>query len=136
MAQKTELAEILRKTAEMFPRRGLVLLFSDLFVPRAGLWQGLKALRSCGHDVLIFHILDPEELDFTFQGPTRFEGLEMPDFLRCNPRALREGYLEAIHGYLEEIRRGCTDGKMDYSLVRTTDSLDKTLSQMLLKRLK
>ncbi|MDO4585418.1 MAG: DUF58 domain-containing protein [Planctomycetia bacterium] len=135
-AKKTEISEILRKTAEMFPRRGLILLFSDLFVPRTELWQGLKALRSRGHDVLVFHILDPEELDFTFQGPTRFEGLEMPDILRCNPRALREGYLAEMQTYLEEIRRGCAEGEMDYALVRTTDSLDKTLSRMLLKRLK
>jgi hypothetical protein len=51
--------------------------------------------------------MDDDELDFPFARPARFEGLELPDHLTCNPRALREGYLEALGTYLEEIRRGC-----------------------------
>ena len=50
-------------------------------------------------------MLDDDELDFPFTGPTRFEGMETADQLRCNPRALREGYLTALNGYLEEVRR-------------------------------
>ncbi|MDO4628724.1 MAG: DUF58 domain-containing protein, partial [Planctomycetia bacterium] len=87
---------VLTRTAEVFPKRGMVCLFSDLFAPREELWRGLKLLRSRGHDVIIFHVMDDDELDFTFQGPTRFQGLEMPKSLRCNPRALRAGYLEAV----------------------------------------
>ena len=131
---KTEIESTLMKAAEVFPRRGMVLIFSDLFAPREGLWKGLKRLRSCGHDVILFHVLDDDELEFTFSGPTQFEGLEVPQKLRCNPRALRDGYLEALHAFLDEVRIGCAANQVDYTLVRTTDAFDLTLSRMLLKR--
>ena len=82
---------VLRRAAERFPRPGLMVLVSDLLVERDGLFKGLKLLRSRGHDVIVFHVMDDDELDFPFNGPTRFEGLELPDHLACNPRALREG---------------------------------------------
>ena len=85
----------------------MMILISDLLVDRAGLFKGLKLLRQRGHDVLVFHVMDDDELDFPFNGPTRFEGLELPEHLACNPRALREGYLEALHAFLDEVRRGC-----------------------------
>lgn len=132
--EKTSLESVLTRTAELFPRRGMVCLFSDLFVPRQELWKGLKLLRSQGHDVLVFQILDDDELEFTFQGPTRFQGLELPDALRCNPRALREGYLEALNAFLEEVRLGCASNQVDYALIRTSDPLDQTLAKVLLKR--
>lgn len=132
--QGTDLGSVLLQAAEKFPRRGLVCLFSDLFAPRPELWKSLKLLRSRGHDILVFHILDDDELEFTFQGPTRFLGLEGHDALRCNPRALRDGYLEAMGEFLDEIRHGCAANQTDYALVRTSDPFDKTLSSVLLKR--
>ncbi|KKK70621.1 hypothetical protein LCGC14_2922140, partial [marine sediment metagenome] len=121
---KTDLYPILRNVAENYPRRGLMVLVSDLLVERDGLFRGLKLLRSRGHDVMVFHVMDDDELDFPFTGPTRFEGLEVPEQLRCNPRALREGYLEALGTYLEEVRRGCVRNRVDYSLLRTSEPLD------------
>ncbi len=105
---KTNLYQILRNVAENYPRRGLMVLVSDLLVKREGLFQGLRLLRSRGHDIMVFHVLDDDELDFPFTGPTRFEGMETADQLRCNPRALREGYLAALEEYLEEVRLGCS----------------------------
>lgn len=132
--EKTSMGDVLSRAAELYPRRGMVCLFSDLFVPREEFWKGLKLLRSRGHDVMVFQILDDDELDFTFQGPTRFQGLELPQSLRCNPRALRAGYLEAINAFLEEIRRGCASNQVDYVQVRTSDPFDQTLAKALLKR--
>ena len=54
-----------------------MVLVSDLLADRAGLFRGLRLLRQRGHDVLVFHVMDDEELDFPFNGPTRFEGLEI-----------------------------------------------------------
>jgi len=133
--EKTDLRHVLRGAAETYPRRGLMVLISDLLADRAGLFRGLRLLRSRGHDVLVFHILDDDELDFPFDGPTRFEGLESPDALRCNPRALREGYLAALGAYLEEIRRGCAQNNVDYALLRTSQPLDAALSAFLSNRL-
>jgi uncharacterized protein (DUF58 family) len=133
-AEKTNLAPILRGAAENFPRRGLMILVSDLLVERDGLFKGLKLLAQHGHDVLVFHVMDDEELDFPFAGPTRFEGLELAQQLSCNPRALREGYLESLNKYLDEVRRGCAECGVDYALVRTSASLDAMLARFLSNR--
>ena len=132
--EKTEMQSILRGAAESYPRRGLLILISDLLVDRVGLFKGLKLLRQHGHDVLVFHVMDDEELDFSFNGPTRFEGLELPQQLACNPRALRDGYLEALGAYLEEVRRGCARDGVDYVLLRTSQPLDAALAAFLSHR--
>lgn len=132
---KTDLYQILRNVAESSPRRGLMVLVSDLLVDRPGLFRGLRLLRSRGHDVMVFHILDDDELDFPFNGPTRFDGLEVPEQLRCNPRALRDGYLAAMNVYLDEVRRGCSAHNVDYALLRTSEPLDAALAAYLSNRL-
>jgi uncharacterized protein (DUF58 family) len=133
-ADKTDISVALRSVAESIPRQSVVVLISDLLVDRKDLWEGLKLLRSRGHDLLIFHVLDDDELDFTFTGATKFEGMEDDHFLRCNPRALREGYLEAIHEYLEDVRHGCARLDADYELLRTRMPLDAALSAFLARR--
>jgi uncharacterized protein (DUF58 family) len=132
---KTDIGIILRNAAESAPRRGLMVLISDLLAPREGLLRGLKVLRSRGHDVMVFHVLDDDELDFPFNGPTRFDGLESAEQLRCNPRALREGYLAALNAYLEEVRRGCAKHNVDYAMLRTSQPLDAALTAYLSNRL-
>jgi uncharacterized protein (DUF58 family) len=132
--EKTDLQPIFRAAAETYPRRGLMILVSDLLVDRAGLFKGLKLLRQHGHDVIVFHVMDDKELDFPFTGPTRFEGLELPQHLSCNPRALREGYLNALGIYLDEVRRGCAQGEVDYVLLRTSQPLDAALAAFLSNR--
>ncbi len=133
--EKTDLYQVLRKAAESYPRRGMMILVSDLLVERDGLFRGLRLLRSRGHDIMVLHVMDDDELDFPFSGPTRFEGLELPQHLSCNPRALREGYLAALGNYLEEVRRGCVSHGVDYSLVRTSQPLDAALAAYLSNRL-
>jgi uncharacterized protein (DUF58 family) len=132
--EKTDLYPILRGAAETYPRRGLMILISDLLVERVGLFKGLKLLRQRGHDVIVFHVMDDDELDFSFNGPTRFEGLELPQHLACNPRALREGYLQALGNYLDEVRRGCSRDGVDYMLLRTSQPLDAALAAFLSHR--
>jgi uncharacterized protein (DUF58 family) len=134
-AHKTELAQILRGVAESYPRRGLMILVSDLLTDRASLGKGLKLLRQQGHDVMVLHVMDDDELDFPFNGPTRFEGLELADSLNCNPRALREGYLKALDDFLAEVRRTCSQNGVDYALVRTSQPLDAALAAYLNHRL-
>ncbi|MEQ8791192.1 MAG: DUF58 domain-containing protein [Pirellulaceae bacterium] len=134
-ADKTDMYGILRSAAESLPRRGMMILVSDLLVNPQSVLRGLKLLRQRGHDVLVFHVLDDDEIEFPFTGPTRFEGLETVDSLNCNPRALREGYLSALNQYLEEMRRGCAKNTVDYALVRTSDPLDAVLANYLSNRL-
>jgi uncharacterized protein (DUF58 family) len=132
---KTDMYAIFRQVAEGTPRRGMMILFSDLLADRDGTLRGLKMLRQRGHDLLVFHILDDDELDFPFAGPTRFEGLETADALNCNPRALREGYLEAMRQFLDRVRLDCAHNMIDYSLVRTSEPMDAALAAYLSNRL-
>ncbi|MCE5267338.1 MAG: DUF58 domain-containing protein [Planctomycetaceae bacterium] len=132
--EKTGMDSVLRNAAESYPRRGLMVVLSDLLVEREGLFRGLRLLRSRGHDVMVFHVLDDDELDFPFNGPTRFEGMEAAEQLRCNPRALREGYLASLGEYLEEVRHGCAQHNVDYALLRTSQPLDVALAAYLSKR--
>ena len=128
------LQDAFRETAETIRPNGLVILISDLLMQRDGLFQGLRYLRSYGHDVMIWHVLDDMELDFTFGGATRFEGLELPAHIRCDPRMLRKGYLEALNVYLDEVKWGCVGLQCDYALFRTGTPLDAALSAYLSRR--
>jgi hypothetical protein len=74
-------------------------------------------------------------MSFPFAGTTRFEGMEELPHLLCDPRALRDGYLEALEEYLTEVRRGCVGKGVDYVLVRTSDYLDAALSKFLHHRM-
>jgi uncharacterized protein (DUF58 family) len=132
---KTDMHALLRAVAESHPRRGMMILISDLLTDRDGLFKGLRFLRSRGHDILVFHVMDDDEIDFPFNGPTRFEGIELPGHLACNPRALRDGYLESLNRFLDEIRRGCVANRVDYALLRTSQPLDGAITTYLNARL-
>ena len=133
---KTNLYDILARVAETYPRRAMMVLLSDLLVDVDDAMRGLRLLRQRGHDVLVLHVLDDDELDFPFSRPARFEGLETPDHLSCNPRALREGYLEALDRFLANVRRGCARDGIDYMLVRTSTPLDAALNTFLSHRVR
>jgi uncharacterized protein (DUF58 family) len=130
----TAFLPVLRSLAETLPRRGMVAIVSDLLGDRDGVFQGLQFLRKRGHDLLVLHVLDDEELDFPFQGPTRFEGLELPDQINCNPRALREGYLAALGEFLADVRTRSAAARSDYALIRTGEPLDGALVKLLSRR--
>ena len=130
----TAFLPVLRGLAETLPRRGLVVVVSDLLGDREGVFQGLQLLRKRGHDIVLLHVMDDDELDFPFEGPTKFEGLEIPDHLACNPRALREGYLAAVGEFLAEARRRAASAACDYSLIRTGDPVDAALVKFLSRR--
>jgi len=126
-SRKTDIFEILKYVANEKTHRGMVVLISDLFVPRDGLFKGLRLLRRRGHEVLVFQVLDDQEIDFNFTGTTRFEGLEQSGQLVCDPRSLREGYLKAMHAFLDEIRRNCAGSVIDYQPIRTSEHIDAAL---------
>ena len=132
---KTDPGNVLRLIAEENYRRGLIVVVSDLLGDVASTLRGLRLLRQRGHDVLVLHVMDDDELDFPFDGPTRFEGLELPAYLNCNPRALREGYLAAVETFVSSLRHGCARDAVDYELIRTSQPLDAALAAFLSRRL-
>jgi uncharacterized protein (DUF58 family) len=130
---RTDLVRVAKQVGQAIPRRGLVLLVSDLLGVDS-LVEGLRVLRSRGHDVALFHVLHDDEIDFPFSGATRFEGLESDDMLNCNPRALREGYVKALDDFLAATRKACGRLSIDYIQVRTSDPLDALLARFLSHR--
>lgn len=134
-ADKTDLGDLLKQVAETYPRRGMVVIISDLFSDVDQTLRGLRLLRQRGHDVMVFHIMDDDELEFPFSGPTRFEGLESDDFINCNPRALRDAYLEAVEEFLKHVRRECAKQCVDYALIRTSEPLDAALATYITRRI-
>ena len=132
--EKTDTGRVFHELARRLTRRGVVAIFSDLFDDVEPLLSGLKHLRYRQHDVVLFHLFDPAELDFPFQQNTLFKGLEQFPEITTDPRAMRKAYLEEVHGYLEQIERQCRAFQIDHAIVRTTDSLDQVITTMIAKR--
>lgn len=132
--KKTDISQILKHALGAYPKRGMMVLISDLLVDADSLIDGLQMLKTRGHDVIVFHVMDDDELDFPFKGPTRFEGLESLEHITCNPRALRDDYLKALNQHLDKIRRGCAQRGISYSLFRTSQPLNSALAAFLNER--
>jgi uncharacterized protein (DUF58 family) len=131
----TSLANDLDELARRIKRRGLIILFSDCFddVPR--LAQSLRLLRSRRHEVLLFHVMSPEELSFSFQNWSRFESLEMDgQKLDLDPTTVRGGYLERVRSFLEGLQRACGEAACDYVPLSTDLPLGDTLADYLRRR--
>jgi uncharacterized protein (DUF58 family) len=135
-AAKTDLTSLLRSTADAIPRRGVVVLLSDLLCPLEGLDNGLALLRSKGIDVVVMHLLSDDEVDFPLEGATRFVSLEGHIELDANPLALRKEYLEALRRHLDTAESACARHGADYRLIRTSQPLDAVLVALLSSRMR
>src|SRR5436190_271223 len=133
--EKTSLAPIFHELAERINRRSIVVLLSDLFDDVHDIMAGLKHLRYKRHEVVVFHVMDAAELDFPFQEATLFRGLEQYPELLTDPRALRQGYLDQVAGFIGELKQGCRAQNMDYVQLRTDQDLGVALTSYLAHRL-
>ncbi|MEX0936731.1 MAG: DUF58 domain-containing protein [Pirellulales bacterium] len=133
---KTSTGAILHDLAERLTHRGIVVLISDLLDDVSSIVSGLQHLRYRRHDVVVLHVLDPAEVDFPFEGPTRFHGLEQAGHVLTDPQSLRAGYLRELREYLKAIRTGCRGLQADYLLIRTDQPLDVVLAGYLAARMK
>ncbi len=131
---KTDVEGVCHAMAEKISRRGLVCVVSDLLTDIESLMKGLQHFRHYGHEVIVLHVMDEDELTFPFQGNTMFRGLEETGRLLIEPRALRKGYLDSLNEFLREVQRRCIAARMDYKLISTNDHLDAALLAMLAAR--
>ncbi len=132
--EKSDLGLVFNDLAERFKKRGVVIVLSDLFDDVARIITGLKHFRHRRHEVIVFHVLDPAELDFPFRDTTLFKGLEgMPEIL-TDPHALKRAYQAELSSFLEELEKGCRMVDIDYVPLRTDQSLDVALSSYLASR--
>ncbi|MBI4579503.1 MAG: DUF58 domain-containing protein, partial [Planctomycetes bacterium] len=104
---ETSLADILHELARRFSRRGLMIIASDCFEDVDTLVRGLRHLRARGHDLLLLHVMAPEELSFAFDRWSRFKCLESGTTLDLDPAAIRRKYLGRVRAFLEQLRKGC-----------------------------
>ena len=128
---ETSAGSILQELAGSLKRKGLLLLVSDLLDKPEEVIRGLKQLRSKGNDLLVFHILDRDELEFPFKDPTLCLDMEEEIKLLTDPYAIRSAYLKAIHTLIENYRESCTQNLVDYSLLDTSTGLDRALVRYL-----
>ena len=122
--------------AERMKRRGLVILISDLMDDPEKLLMGLKHFRHRQHEVIVFHILDPHEIDLDYRDEVEFEDLESGQRIRLEPAFLREQYNSDVARWLERLERGCKNNQIDYNLLRTDTPFDQALTAYLGKRLR
>ena len=130
----TDLSKPLSRVAQIARRRGLMVLISDLLAPVDRLRRDLGMLRARGHDVMVFQILDPRELDFGFESPTRFEDMETGRQLDVDPAAAAEGYRKRLEQHLAEVRSACRDLGAEEFLFDTETPLDTALLAFLKRR--
>src|SRR5712692_8273081 len=94
--RRTDVSKPLHQLASSLTKRGMVVLISDLLDEPERVIRGLKHFQFRGTDVIVFHILDPDEIEFPFDRATRFEDLETGDEVMAVPAAVREHYLKQI----------------------------------------
>lgn len=131
----TRAGAVLHEVAEQFRKRGVVLVLSDLFDDVTAIRAGLRHLRHQRHDVAVWHVLDPAEIDFPFQQPVLFHGMEGGVRVATDPAPLQQAYQAELQTYLRALQGACQEQEIEYCLVRTDQPIDRSLSSFLASRM-
>jgi uncharacterized protein (DUF58 family) len=132
---ETSLAPIWHDLAGQLRRRGMVIILSDCFDQLGPLMRALMHFRHQRHEVLLFHILAPEEIEFPFKKWTQFRNLEVrADKLLVDPQRLRKEYLKNFETFCKQLRDQAGGMQIDYHLMRTDEPVDRALGVYLTKR--
>ncbi len=127
----TDLASALTQVAERAGRRGVVAIASDLLDLSDGALGPIAHLVTRGHDIVVLHVLSPDEIDLPFEGPARFVGLEGEPALDVDPEAVRRTYRDEVQRFIDESRQRCTAAGARYALARTDDPPEHVLAALL-----
>ncbi|MEY2742226.1 MAG: hypothetical protein RIS21_594 [Planctomycetota bacterium] len=135
-ASGTDLGALFEELAAKVRHRSLVVILSDLFDDRTKVLEGLARVAQRGHDAIVMHVLDPDELNFPFDRMTRFEALEAgPLPVTVDARALREAYLAEMSAFTNDIRARCLAAGVDHLLLDTGQDPGTALASYLARRL-
>jgi uncharacterized protein (DUF58 family) len=132
--QYTDPAQALEHAARRLNKRGLIVLVSDLLAPVEPFREGLKLLRGCGHDIIVFQVLDPSELTLDFGGPRLFEDLESRQQVYCDPERVRNEFTQRIAEHNRAIRKACDDIGAVFNQMITDQPLELALAEFLQAR--
>jgi len=133
-SKQTDVANTFHEMAERINRRGLIIVLSDLLDDPEKVLSGLKHFRHKGHDVIVFHILDPMEISFDFKRNALFKDLETNEKMTTQPWHIRVDYQKQLRKFINNYKRQCRINKIDYVLIDTSWDFDRALMEYLLKR--
>jgi uncharacterized protein (DUF58 family) len=128
------LVEPLRKLAEHFGRRGIVVVISDFYAEPEEVFDAVGPIRYRGNDVVLFHVLDPQEIDFGFTEASSFEDMESGDQMPIVPGKLAADYRDLIKAHIETLTKKAAQQPVDYMLLNTNMPLDFALFRFLSMR--
>lgn len=134
LGTRTEIGKPLHELAEHTTKRGFVVLISDLLDDTEAIINGLRHFRYQGHEVIVFHILDPQEVHFDFNDLVEFEDMETGEKLLIVSEAIKENYIENVNRFLATMKKECALLGIDYSLLTTDQPLDYALFNYLAAR--
>jgi len=131
---ETNLIPLLHELAEKARRRALVIILSDCFCDETELRDALQHLRFQKHDLALFHLLDPLELDFTFDRPVRFVDMEGSQSIVTEPATIRAEYQLQLTRFLKKLQTNCHEFNADYRQVTIDQPYDRVLADFLNER--
>jgi uncharacterized protein (DUF58 family) len=131
---RTRLGPALHELAERIKRRGLIILLSDLMDTPADVLLGLQHFRHRRHEVVVFHILDPDEVDFPYTDTSTFVDLESGERLTTEPWEIARRYRERLEAWTSNYQRTCRERLIDYVRLDTRTPFDRALLAYLEKR--
>jgi uncharacterized protein (DUF58 family) len=134
--RQTTIGETLHKMAGQLRRRGITILISDLFDDEQKILDGIQHIRFGGSEVIVFHVMDPFELEFPFDGMVEFNGLEQLPKLMTRPKEIRKSYMREMQAFRDRIVLGLEKQHSHYVLMNTATPLHEALSGYLAFRLK
>lgn len=129
------LAMAIERVADVAARPGIVVIVTDCYDEPAGLGRAVDTLRARGHDVIVFHLVDPAEEEFTFNGPLVFEDGESGTRMPLRPEETRARYLALFGSHREALAARLQAAGADYAPLRTDQPLDAALHMFLDRRL-
>ena len=131
---ETNLIPLLHELAEKARRRALVIILSDCFCDETELRDALQHLRFQKHDLALFHLLDPLELDFNFDRPVRFVDMEGSQSIVTEPATIRAEYQLQLTRFLKKLQTNCHEFNADYRQVTIDQPYDRVLADFLNER--
>jgi uncharacterized protein (DUF58 family) len=131
---KSDLGNVLNSIADKVKVRSLLIVISDFFDDPMKTVKALTHLRSHKNEIILFHLLDPYELEFPFENPTLFVSMEDERSILAEPKAISEQYISGINRFIELLRQKCLENQIDHWLINTTSSLDHAILKYLTLR--
>jgi uncharacterized protein (DUF58 family) len=124
----------LHKMAEHFKRRGILLLISDFYDEPDAVLDAIKPLKFLGNDLIVFHVLDPQEITFDYEDASAFEDLESREQIPVVPQSFRAQYRALIQEHITALQTRFSEQRIDYALLNTSEPLDRALFSYLSSR--